>query len=219
MTIFNFWKEKNPTQTEFFHTFNELHDSGKQIVISSDRHPSKLRELDDRLRSRFQWNIVADIKPPDYETRVAILRKKAELENVEIDNDFLDVIDLIAEKVKFNIRELESALSRIISYSTLFHEHIDVKYARKNQVLQVERSRIGLTLARPNLRVHNHVLLRLKVYLANTTAAPDVLAAVLKECITITVQLFDGHVGNDQTHLSVNNVFNQFLLCFDIQSQ
>ena len=127
-----FLEGKESPQTEFFHTFNELHDSGKQIVISSDRHPSKLRELDDRLRSRFQWNIVADIKPPDYETRVAILRKKAELENVEIDNDFLDVIDLIAEKVKFNIRELESALSRIISYSTLFHEHIDVKYARKN---------------------------------------------------------------------------------------
>ena len=127
-----FLEGKDSTQTEFFHTFNELHDSGKQIVISSDRHPSKLRELDDRLRSRFQWNIVADVHPPDYETRVAILRKKAELENVEIDNDFLEVIDLIAEKVKFNIRELESALTRIISYSKLFEAHIDVKYARKN---------------------------------------------------------------------------------------
>lgn len=127
-----FLEGKDSTQTEFFHTFNELHDSGKQIVISSDRHPSKLRELDDRLRSRFQWNIVADVQPPDYETRVAILRKKAELEQVEIDNDFLEVIDLIAEKVKFNIRELESALTRIISYSKLFEAHIDVKYARKN---------------------------------------------------------------------------------------
>lgn len=127
-----FLEGKDSTQTEFFHTFNELHDSGKQIVISSDRHPSKLRELDDRLRSRFQWNIVADVQPPDYETRVAILRKKAELEQVEIDSDFLEVIDLIAEKVKFNIRELESALTRIISYSKLFQAHIDVKYARKN---------------------------------------------------------------------------------------
>lgn len=127
-----FLEGKESTQTEFFHTFNELFEYNKQIVISSDRHPSKLRDLDERLRSRFQWNIVADVKPPDYETRVAILRKKAELENVEIDSDFLEVIDLIAEKVKFNIRELESALTRIISYSTLFHEHIDVKYARKN---------------------------------------------------------------------------------------
>lgn len=127
-----FIEGKDATQIEFFHTFNTLYDSDKQIVISSDRHPSKLTDLDDRLRSRFQWNIVADIQPPDYETRVAILRKKAAMENIEIDDDLLEVIDLIAEKVKFNIRELESALTRIISYSTLFKEKINVKFARKN---------------------------------------------------------------------------------------
>lgn len=127
-----FLEGKDATQIEFFHTFNTLYEFDKQIVISSDRHPSKLIDLDDRLRSRFQWNIIADIKPPDFETRVAILRKKVELENVEIDDDLLEVIDLIAEKVKFNIRELESALTRIISYSTLFNEHITVKFARKN---------------------------------------------------------------------------------------
>lgn len=127
-----FIEGKDATQIEFFHTFNTLYDSDKQIVISSDRHPSKLTDLDDRLRSRFQWNIVADIQPPDFETRVAILRKKAAMENIEIDDDLLEVIDLIAEKVKFNIRELESALTRIISYSTLFDEKINVKFARKN---------------------------------------------------------------------------------------
>ena len=127
-----FIEGKESTQTEFFHTFNTLHDYNKQIVISSDRHPSHLRDLDERLRSRFQWNIVADIQPPDFETRVAILRKKAEVEGVEIDDDVLDVIDLIAEKVKFNIRELESALTRIVSYSTLFNKKITVKFARKN---------------------------------------------------------------------------------------
>jgi chromosomal replication initiator protein len=127
-----FIEKKEATQNEFFHTFNTLYELEKQIVISSDRHPSKLTDLDDRLRSRFQWNIVADIKPPDFETRVAILRNKAELENIPIDDDLLEVIDLIAEKVKFNIRELESALTRIISYSKIFNERITVKFARKN---------------------------------------------------------------------------------------
>ena len=125
-----FIEGKDATQVEFFHTFNTLYELEKQIVISSDRHPSKLTDLDERLRSRFQWNIVADIKPPDFETRVAILRNKAELEGVTIDDDMLEVIDLIAGKVKFNIRELESALTRIISYSTLFKQKINVKFAR-----------------------------------------------------------------------------------------
>ena len=124
-----FLEGKQSTQQEFFHTFESLHENGKQIVISSDRHPSKLTELDDRLRSRFQWNIVADIQPPDFETRVAILINKAEQENIEIDNDMLEVINLIAEKVKFNVRELESALTRIISYSTLFNKKITAKFA------------------------------------------------------------------------------------------
>ncbi|MDD6310873.1 MAG: chromosomal replication initiator protein DnaA [Firmicutes bacterium] len=127
-----FIEGKEATQNEFFHTFNTLHDMKKQIVISSDRHPSKLKDLDDRLRSRFQWNVVADIQPPDYETRVAILRNKAEQENIELDDDLLDVINLIAEKVKFNIRELESALTRIISFSHVFHKKITVKFAKES---------------------------------------------------------------------------------------
>lgn len=127
-----FIEGKDATQVEFFHTFNDLHDFKKQIVISSDRHPSKLTDLDERLRSRFQWNIVADIQPPDFETRVAILRNKVELENIEIDDDILEVIDLIAEKVKFNIRELESALTRIVSYSKIFNKKITVKFARES---------------------------------------------------------------------------------------
>ncbi len=127
-----FIEGKDATQIEFFHTFNALYDYKKQIVISSDRHPSKLTDLDERLRSRFQWNIVADIQPPDFETRVAILRNKTEQEKVEIDDDVLEVIDLIAEKVKFNIRELESALTRIISYSKIFNKKITVKFARES---------------------------------------------------------------------------------------
>ena len=127
-----FIEGKDSTQIEFFHTFNELYDNKKQIVISSDRHPNKMTELDDRLRSRFQWNVVADIQPPEFETRVAILRNVTELEGINIDEDVMEVIDLIAEKIKFNVRELEGALTRIISYSKIFNEKIDVKFARKN---------------------------------------------------------------------------------------
>ena len=124
------------TQTEFFHTFNTLYEMNKQIVISSDRPPNKLRDLDERLRSRFQWNIVADIQPPDFETRVAILLNKAEDEakenNIVIDDDFLEVIDLLAEKIKFNVREMESALTRIISFSKVFNKKITVQFAKDN---------------------------------------------------------------------------------------
>ncbi len=128
-----FIEGKESTQVEFFHTFNALYECDKQIVISSDRHPSKLTDLDERLRSRFQWNVIADIQPPDFETRVAILRNKAQVEKINLEDDnVLEVIDLIAEKVKFNIRELESALTRIISYSKIFDEPITVKFAKKN---------------------------------------------------------------------------------------
>ena len=125
---------KEAMQEEFFHTFNTLYEFRKQIVISSDRHPSKLANLDERLKSRFQWNIVADVQPPDFETRVAILRQKAEQEQMVLDEDLLQVIDLIAEKIKFNIRELESALTRVKSYSILHPDKpkITVAFAREN---------------------------------------------------------------------------------------
>lgn len=117
-----FIEGKEGTQNEFFHTFNTLYELEKQIIITSDRHPSKLTDLDERLKSRFQWNIVADIQPPDYETRVAILRNKAEQQGVELDDVMLKIIDLIAEKVKFNIRNLESALTRVIAYKVLINK-------------------------------------------------------------------------------------------------
>lgn len=127
-----FIEKKEATQEEFFHTFNTLYDLNKQIIISSDRAPNKLTNLDERLRSRFSWNIIADIQPPDYETRVAILMKKAEIENVEISEDLRSVINLIAEKIKYNIRELEGAFSRIISFSFLMNKPITVSFAKEN---------------------------------------------------------------------------------------
>ena len=126
-----FIEGKESTQMEFFHTFNTLYGLNRQIVISSDRHPNKLRDLDERLTSRFKSNIMADIQPPEFETRVAILRKKAEEEGLIIDENTLEVIDLIAEKIKFNIRELDSALLRVISFSKFKNQPLTAKFAKE----------------------------------------------------------------------------------------
>jgi len=126
-----FLEKKDTTQEEFFHTFNTLYDSNKQIIISSDKAPNELKGLEERLVSRFQWNLIADIQPPDYETRIAILTKKAENLNIEVDDDLYDVICMIAEKIKDNIRELEGAFTRIVSFSQLLHEKPDKNFARR----------------------------------------------------------------------------------------
>ena len=121
-----FIEGKEGSQEEFFHTFNELYMNNKQIVLTSDRKPRDLVTLEERLRNRFEWGLNIDILTPNYETRMAILKKKAESRNITIDED---VLSYIAERIDSNIRELEGALSKIISYAGISHKEIDIDVA------------------------------------------------------------------------------------------
>lgn len=117
---------KESTQEEFFHTFNVLHSSGKQIIISSDKPPKEMETLEERFRSRFEWGLIADIQPPDYETRMAILRKNAEIYNKEIDDE---IIQYIATNIKSNIRELEGALNKVLANARLNKKELTLALA------------------------------------------------------------------------------------------
>lgn len=119
---------KESTQEEFFHTFNTLHSAGKQIILSSDKPPKDMEILEERFRSRFEWGLIADIQPPDYETRMAILKKNAESYPKEIDDE---VFQYIANNIKSNIRELEGAFNKIIAFSKLNKVDINLDYAEE----------------------------------------------------------------------------------------
>lgn len=139
----HFIAEKEATQEEFFHTFNTLYDAHKQIVVSSDRSPKEIPGLEERLVSRFSWGLVTDIQPPDFETRVAILKKKMEKETVHVSDE---VCYFIASKFKSNVRELEGALIRVVAYCTLTGRHLDLKTAEEilQDSLKEEEKKISI---------------------------------------------------------------------------
>lgn len=138
-----FIEGKDTTQEEIFHTFNTLYESGKQIVLTSDRHPKNISTLTERLRSRFEWGILADIQVPELETRIAILRNKADRDNLSVPDD---VLEIIATAYQNNIRELEGALNRVIAYSSINNQALTLEaaknilnYSGKTKNLNIEK--------------------------------------------------------------------------------
>lgn len=134
---------KESTQDEFFHTFNALHENQKQIVLTADRKPHEISDIADRLRSRFAWGLLADIEPPELEVRIAILRKKAASENVDLPDD---VALYIASAIKSNVRELEGALIRLAAYASLSKRPIDLEFAQETLGAAITRPREVITV-------------------------------------------------------------------------
>ncbi|PPA68469.1 chromosomal replication initiator protein DnaA [Jeotgalibacillus proteolyticus] len=177
---------KEQTQEEFFHTFNTLHEESKQIVISSDRPPKEIPTLEDRLRSRFEWGLITDITPPDLETRIAILRKKARAEGLDIPNE---AMLYIANQIDSNIRELEGALIRVVAYSSLVSKDINADLAAEalKDIMPSSKPKV-ITILDIQKVVGEHFSIRLEDFKAKkrtkTVAFPRQIAMYLSREMT-----------------------------------
>jgi chromosomal replication initiator protein len=138
-----FLSNKEGIQEEFFHTFEALKGSGKQIILTADKHPKKIGGLEKRLQSRFEWGLVADIQPPELETKIAIIKKKCEINKVKLSND---IINYIATVIESNVREIEGILSKLHAYSQLMHVDIDLAFTKNVLKDQLQENRANLTL-------------------------------------------------------------------------
>jgi chromosomal replication initiator protein len=192
-----FLEGKEGLQEEFFHTFNSLHGANKQIVISSDRMPDAIQTLEERLRGRFKWGLITDIQPPDLETRLAILRNKAERERVQVPSDTLQ---FIASKVSTNIRELEGALIRVTAYASLSSEPITTELAQQ-QLSDL------LTESQPKTRTDQELLAEIAGYLGFEVEA---LKGKSRQRPLVTGRQIAMYVFREQTDLSYPSIARLF---------
>lgn len=138
-----FLSRKEQTQEEFFHTFNELHNKSKQIVLTSDKHPKQIAGLEDRLKSRFEWGLIADIQPPELETKIAIIKKKCELDGISLDDD---VVNYLATTMDNNIREIEGTIIKLNAYASLMNQKITLDFAKSVLKEQIKEQQENITM-------------------------------------------------------------------------
>ncbi|MBB5324131.1 chromosomal replication initiator protein [Anoxybacillus tepidamans] len=214
---------KEQTQEEFFHTFNTLHEESKQIVISSDRPPKEIPTLEDRLRSRFEWGLITDITPPDLETRIAILRKKAKAEGFDIPNE---VMLYIANQIDSNIRELEGALIRVVAYSSLINKEINADLAAEalKDIIPSSKPRV-ITIQDIQRVVGQHFNLKLEDFKAKkrtkSVAFPRQIAMYLSRELTDCSLPKIGEEFGGRDHTTVIHAHEKIstLLQTDVQLQ
>jgi len=192
-----FLEGKEGLQEEFFHTFNSLHGANKQIVISSDRMPDAIQTLEERLRGRFKWGLITDIQPPDVETRLAILRNKAERERVQVP---AETLEFIASKIATNIRELEGALIRVTAYASLSGTPITTELAQQ-QLSDL------LTESEPKPRTDAELLAEIAGYLGFEV---DALKGKSRQRPLVTARQIAMYVFREQTDLSYPSIARLF---------